>query len=85
MKIDKQIISFLSEKLGVDELEVIPEACLVWDLGCDTLDIAEILLDAESKFGFNFLEEDQKRFENIDLPAPTVKDLTDAIKRGLSI
>jgi acyl carrier protein len=84
MKIENQIVGFLAEKLGVDESDVVPEACLAWDLGCNELDVQEVLLDAESEFGFRFSEDDMNRFRNADLPSPTVKDLTAAIKRGLS-
>ncbi|ADM89852.1 acyl carrier protein [Candidatus Karelsulcia muelleri CARI] len=38
------------EKLGVDEKKVIPEASFINDLGADSLDEVELIMEFEKKF-----------------------------------
>ncbi len=82
-EIERDVIRFLSLKLGVDESEVVPEASLDWDLGCDPLDIAEIVVDSELEFGIDLPDEVADRFSNLDLPSPTVSDLVQAITKEI--
>lgn len=82
-EIEREVIRFLSLKLGVDESEVVPEASLDWDLGCDPLDIANIAIDSELEFGISLPDEVADRFSNKDLPSPTVSDLVQAITKEI--
>ena len=47
----QQIIPFIAEKLGFDEKEIRPETTFTEDLGCDSLDAIELLMEAETGFG----------------------------------
>lgn len=38
-------------KLGVDAAQVTPEASFVDDLGADSLDMVELMMDVEEEFG----------------------------------
>lgn len=48
-----RIIPIISEKLGVNETEITPEAKYFEDLGCDSLDQVELMMEAEIEFGIN--------------------------------
>ena len=47
----QQIIPFIAKKLGVDENEICPETTFTENLGCDSLDAIELLMEAETGFG----------------------------------
>ncbi len=50
----KQIIT---EKLGVDESEITPEAHFANDLGADSLDTVELIMEFEKEFGISIPDE----------------------------
>ena len=43
--VSKRVAQILIEKLGIAESEITPDANLVKDLGIDSLDYAEIVMD----------------------------------------
>jgi len=45
------IKGMICEKLGVKESEITNEASFIKDLGADSLDLAELVMDIENKFG----------------------------------
>lgn len=45
-----KIKSIIIEKLGVDEKKVIPEASFINDLGADSLDSIELIMEFEKEF-----------------------------------
>ena len=59
MNIDKdKFRQRISEMLGVDISEVTPEARFRLELGADSLDCVEILMDAEEIYGIAISDED---------------------------
>ena len=46
------------EKLGVDASEVVETASFTNDLGADSLDIVELVMDFEKEFGIEISDED---------------------------
>lgn len=51
MDISARVYRIIVEKLGVDESEITPEASFVNDLGADSLDVVEMVMDFEKEFG----------------------------------
>ena len=47
----EQVKGALSEKLGIDESEITEEASFEEDLGADSLDLVEVVMDLEDQFG----------------------------------
>ncbi len=45
--------AIITEKLGVDESEVTKEASFTNDLGADSLDTVELIMEFEKKFNIN--------------------------------
>jgi len=58
IEIEKIIKSILAEKIGVDLTEVVDEAYLVNDLGADSLDIVEIIMEMERKLDISIGDEE---------------------------
>ena len=50
-EIESKVKEIIVEKLGVDEAEVKPEASCTNDLGADSLDTVELLMELEKAFG----------------------------------
>ncbi len=52
-----KIKSIIAEKLGVDETEITNDARFLEDLGADSLDTVEIIMELENEFGFTIPDE----------------------------
>ncbi len=67
------ITELLSEQLGVDRSEICEHSKLQSDLGADSLDIVDILLAIEDRFGCKIPDEDVEDLE-------TVSDLVEYVE-----
>ena len=73
MAIEQEVIDVIVEQLGVDKKDVTLEKSFVEDLNADSLDLTELIMTFEEKFGFEISEEDAEKLK-------TVKDVVDYIK-----
>ncbi|MCM8767788.1 MAG: acyl carrier protein [Candidatus Omnitrophica bacterium] len=73
-EIAKTIKEIIVEKLGVNPSEITEEAAFVEDLGADSLDTVELVMDFEEKFGLEIPDEDAEKIK-------TVKDAIDYIEK----
>lgn len=55
--IEAKVKEIIVEKLGVGEAEVTPEASFTNDLGADSLDTVELIMEFESEFGIEIPDE----------------------------
>jgi len=63
-EIRAQVVSIVADKLGVDESKVVPEARFREDLEADSLDLVELIMEFEEKFGGNISDEEaQKNYD----------------------
>lgn len=69
-EVKQQITEVLKESLGVDAAEVTEEAHLVDDLGADSLDSVEIIMEVENKCNVTISDDE----------GMTVKTVGDLIK-----
>ena len=51
--IASKVTAIIVDKLGVDESDVRPDASLTNDLGADSLDTVELIMEFENKFGLS--------------------------------
>jgi acyl carrier protein len=75
--IDAKVKAIIVDKLGVDESEVNNEANFTNDLGADSLDTVELIMEFEKEFDISIPDEDA---ENI----ATVGDAIDYLKGKIS-
>ena len=68
--IASRVKAIIVDKLGVDENEVTPEASFTNDLGADSLDTVELIMEFEKEFNIG-IPDDQ---------AETISTVGDAIK-----
>ena len=79
----ERVKDIVVDRLGVEEVEVVPSASFVDDLNADSLDLVEVIMAMEETFseGGNNFEIPDEDAENIK----TVQDAVDYIKsRGIS-
>ena len=71
--IEAKVKEIIINKLGVDEAQITPEASFTNDLGADSLDIVELVMDFEKAFNFSIPDED---YENIKTVGEAIKYIT---------
>ena len=64
-EIAKIVKNIIVEKLGVDGSEVSENASFVDDLGADSLDTVELVMDFEEKFGLEIPDEDAEKIRTV--------------------
>ncbi len=60
-----KITDILVEKLGISPTEVTSDANLIKDLGIDSLDYAELVMEFEQAFDIKIPDTDAEKFETI--------------------
>lgn len=63
--VSEKVARILIEKLGIAESEINPEANLIKDLGIDSLDYAEIVMDFEQTFDIRIPDDDAEKLSTI--------------------
>jgi acyl carrier protein len=63
--IQKKITSILTDKLGIPESEITPDASFVKDLGIDSLDYAELVMEFEQTFDIKIPDDDAEKMQTI--------------------
>ncbi len=71
-----KVKAIIVDKLGVDENEVTPEASFTNDLGADSLDTVELIMEFEKEFNIG-IPDDQA--ENIGTVGEAIKYIEDNI------
>ena len=74
MSVQQEVIDIIIEQLGVDAADVSLEKSFVEDLNADSLDLTELIMTFEERFGFEISEEDAEKLK-------TVADVVDYIEK----
>ncbi|MBR6656392.1 MAG: acyl carrier protein [Alistipes sp.] len=64
-EIQEKVVKIIVDKLGVKETEVTPEATFTGDLGADSLDTVELVMEFEKAFGVEVADEDAEKFQTV--------------------
>ena len=75
--IASKVKAIIVEKLGVDESEVTPEASFTNDLGADSRDTVELLMELEKEFNVSIPDE---QAENITTVGQAISYLEEQVK-----
>ncbi len=63
--LEARVKAIIVEKLGVEESEVTPEASFTNDLGADSLDTVELIMEFEKEFGFTIPDEEAEKIATV--------------------
>lgn len=65
MTLEKEVIDIVVEQLGVDPADVSLEKTFVEDLNADSLDLTELIMTFEERFGFEISEEESEKLKTV--------------------
>ena len=63
--ITSKVKDIIVDKLGVDESEVTPTASFTNDLGADSLDTVELIMEFEKEFGITIPDEAAEKISTV--------------------
>ncbi|MDL1893760.1 acyl carrier protein [Sphingobacteriales bacterium CHB3] len=63
--VEAKVKEIIVNKLGVDEGQITPEASFTNDLGADSLDTAELVMEFEKAFGLTIPDEDAEKIGTV--------------------
>jgi len=64
-EIAQKVKSIIVDKLGVEESEVTPEASFTNDLGADSLDTVELIMEFEKEFNLSIPDEQAENIATV--------------------
>ncbi len=64
-EIAEKIGKIIVDKLGVEENEITPEASFTNDLGADSLDTVELIMEFEKEFNISIPDEDAEKIHTV--------------------
>ena len=64
-EVTQKVKDIIVSKLGVSEAEVVNSASFTNDLGADSLDTVEMIMEFEKEFGIQIAEEDASKISTV--------------------
>ncbi len=64
-EIATRVTSIITDKLGVEESQVTPEASFTNDLGADSLDTVELIMELEKEFDLSIPDEEAEKIVTV--------------------
>ena len=64
-EIESKVKAIIVDKLGVDEAEVVATASFTNDLGADSLDTVELIMEFEKEFGINVPDDQAEKITTV--------------------
>jgi acyl carrier protein len=78
MTLEEKVIKLVMEQLDVTKEECVLEASFIDDLGADSLDLVELIMEMEEKFGVEIADEELEKIR-------TIKDVIEFLtKKGIN-
>ena len=75
MELEEKVIELIIEQLNVTREQCVPEASFINDLGADSLDLMELIMEMEEQFGVSISDEE---LQNIR----TIRNVVDFLRKG---
>jgi acyl carrier protein len=75
--VQSKVVSIIVDKLGVEESEVTKEASFTNDLGADSLDTVELIMEFEKEFNIAIPDDQAENIQTVD---DAVKYITENAK-----
>ena len=64
-EIETKVIEIVSEQMGVDKSEITRETSFVNDLGADSLDTVELVMELEEEFDINIPDDVAEKIQTV--------------------
>jgi acyl carrier protein len=63
--VQERVIDIVAEQLGVDKEKITPETSFVNDLGADSLDTVELVMELEEEFDITIPDEEAEKIQTV--------------------
>ena len=63
--VEERVVELVSENLGVNKEQVTRKTSFIEDLGADSLDIVELIMELEEEFEINIPDEQAEKIKNV--------------------
>ena len=63
--VQDRVIDIVAEQLGVDKEKVTPDTSFVNDLGADSLDTVELVMELEEEFDISIPDEEAEKIQTV--------------------
>ncbi|MFA8301254.1 MAG: acyl carrier protein [Hyphomicrobiales bacterium] len=63
--IDERVVSIIIDKLGIDQSEITREASFTNDLGADSLDTVELIMEFEKEFNIAIPDAEAEKISTV--------------------
>lgn len=63
--VSSKVVKIIVDKLGVDAAEAVPAASFTNDLGADSLDTVELIMEFEKEFKISIPDEDAEKIGTV--------------------
>ena len=63
--VQERVISIVAEQLGVDKEKITPETSFVNDLGADSLDTVELVMELEEEFEIDIPDDAAEKIQTV--------------------
>lgn len=64
-EVSSKVVEIIVDKLGVDAAEIKPEASFTNDLGADSLDTVELIMEFEKEFELSIPDDDAEKITTV--------------------
>ena len=75
-QVEAKIRAIIADKLGVEEVTIVPEASFTDDLGADSLDTVELIMEFEKEFNIKIPDEDADKIATVSNAIAYIADKT---------
>ena len=76
-EVNQKVKEIIMERLGVSEEKITPQASFINDLGADSLDTVELMMELEEAFGVSIEDEEAEKIQ-------TVQDAIEYLEKKLA-
>ncbi len=75
--VDVKVKAIIADKLGIDEKEITPQAHFMNDLGSDSLDTVELIMEFEKVFSITIPDSDVQNISTVGEAVEYIKKIID--------
>jgi len=76
--VEERVIEIVTEQLGVDKAQVKRETHFVNDLGADSLDTVELVMELEEEFDINIPDDAAEKIQTVGQAIDHIQEAVDA-------